>query len=136
MSSDQSDYLTSLQQYGDRVELLWAPEPKLAALPLGGAGVVLAELMFAPTWFRMRAAFEAGDLDGARREQLWKLQVASVFGKYGGSAAERAVYTRLAGYEAGPPRLPQYPMDYSRLPALEAELQALGFFNQTWPASA
>jgi N-acetylneuraminate lyase len=55
----------------------------------------------------------------------------SVFDKYGGGLAERAVYRRLAGVNLGPRRAPTGQFDESQYDTLVAELSTVGFFNQS-----
>ena len=61
------------------------------------------------------------------------LQVSAVFSKYGGSAAERAIYRVINGQDLGPPRWPATPFNDADLPALQKELDGLGFFQQRPP---
>ena len=41
----------------------------------------MAEDFYAPTYLRMRKAFEAGDAIGAIKEQQWKQSVDEIFGR-------------------------------------------------------
>ena len=104
-------------------------------LALGtGRGTILAEDFFAATYVSMQRKFDAGDLAGARDEQDFKLQASAILSKYGGAAAERALYRRfpLMNFDFGPPRLPARPFGESNWPKLEAELEAIGFWKQLW----
>ena len=74
---------------------------------------------------------------GAREEQAFKLAASDVISKYsnGGGSARKALYRRFpltAGFDYGPPRLPGRPFDESNWEAMNAELEALGFWDQLW----
>lgn len=133
VSGDLGDYLTCVSLYGARFRFMFAPEPKLAGIPLGGDSVILAEDFFAPSWLRMSRAYAAGDLAAAQKEQLWKLDVANVFGGFGGGYAERYVYRQLLGVDLGPARLPGQPLSSGDVQNLFAQLEQLNFFNLTQP---
>jgi N-acetylneuraminate lyase len=95
-----------------------------------GRGVVLAEDFFAPTYIRMHREFLRGDWNAAHKEQNWKLECLSVFGKNGGQGAEREVYQRLAGVDLGPPRLPATPFVTKNKRVLEDQLEKLDFYTK------
>ena len=61
-------------RYNSTRALLFAPEPKLASFALGqGRGTILAEDFYAPTYLRMRCAYDQGRFADARAEQAFKL---------------------------------------------------------------
>ena len=137
VSSDLADWLDIVQTYNASRALMFAPEPKLASFALGlGRGTVLAEDFFAPTYLRMHAAYVTNGSSAAatstmQAEQAFKMKASAVFGKYGGGAAERAVYARTcAKVDLGPPRPPKQPMAAAEWPALEKDLEAVGFWKQ------
>jgi len=140
VSTDMEDFITASLYVkntdGVSTRLLFAPEPKLAGFSLASpwGGTVLAEDFYAPTYLRMRAAFEDGDADGALQEQQWKqAQAEPIFKQYGGGAAKRVVYRKFANIEMGPPRLPQVCFDETNYDALVADLDAIGFWDQAPP---
>ena len=137
VSSDLADWLALVEQFNDTRALMFAPEPKLASFAVGaGRGTILAEDFFAQTYLRMRTAFLTGDLAAARREQTFKLKASAVLSKYGGPAAERALYRRFtitSGFDYGPGRLPLKPFDEALWPELDKELDNLGFWDQLVP---
>ncbi|EDQ88633.1 uncharacterized protein MONBRDRAFT_26275 [Monosiga brevicollis MX1] len=135
VDSDTLDWYNIVQSYNNSHVLMFAPEPKLQSFGLGiGRGTVLAEDFFAPTYLRMHQHFVRGNITAAQTEQAWKYSAMAVFSKYGGGSAERAVYRRIANVDLGPCRLPATNFDESNWPALQADLQAVGFFDQVPPA--
>lgn len=133
VSPDIMDFMTSTAAFPDKA-FMWAPEPKLQSFPFSlGAGTILAEDFFAPTYLRMYAAWVAGDVPAALAEQKWKMSIVKLFAAYAGDA-ERSVYPALCGFDIGPPRPPNQPVAPADAVALHAALSAAGFFNQTWPA--
>ena len=150
VSNDMADFLAvndwvaaQQQQHNNTTTttatILFAPEPKLQAFALQEpfAGAVLAEDFYAPTFLRMRQAYEAGDAAAALREQNWKLHGAEpVFAKYGGTPAKRATYRKTCGVDMGCNRSPGKCFNESNYAALVAELQQVGFWDQAPPAAA
>ena len=88
---DYSDFLSSANWVAEgnaagtrNPTILFAPEPKLQgfALQTPYAGAVLAEDFYAPTYIRMRSAYDAGDAAAAIAEQNWKQSLAEpIFSK-------------------------------------------------------
>jgi len=134
VSSDLADWMDCVRTYNSTRALMFAPEPKLASFALGtGRGTVLAEDFFAPSYIRMQQRFLAGDAAGAADEQAFRLAALQILSRYGGGTAERALYRRFPasyGFDYGPPRLPRAPFRESDWHALEAELDAIGFWEQ------
>ena len=86
----------------------------------------------------MRQKYLVGDAAGTADEQAFKLRASAIISKYGGGAAERALYRRFpnvtAGFDYGPPRLPRRPFEETKWAALEAELETVGFWEQLLPS--
>jgi len=135
VDNDQQDYFSIVTQYGDRLQFMWAPEPKLGAILLGARGVILAESFYAGTWLRMCHHALAGNWTGAHLEQQWKYNVDTIFGMHGGTNAKRAVYRRTGGVDIGPERPPHTytPMTDAVYDSLVSQLTAAGFFDQQIP---
>lgn len=130
--SNHGDYLKCMQAYGTKYNFIWAPEPKLTGLVLGARGAVLAEPFFAATWLRMKAAFQKGDLETARKEQMWKLTMGSL-SPYGGVASDKAIM-RMLGADVGlAMRLPEVGLTSAEYQNLSTILHGAGFFNGTFP---
>ena len=126
---DLGDWFRLVREFNDTRALLFAPEPKLASLPMMGRGAVLAEDFFGPTYARMRLAYlRAPGSTAAADEQAFKLDALAILAKYKG-AAERTLYRKLCAHvDMGPPRLPKRAMAEADWPALEADLEAIGFW--------
>ncbi|MBK9140649.1 MAG: dihydrodipicolinate synthase family protein [Verrucomicrobia bacterium] len=101
----------------------------LAALALGARGAVGSTYNFAaPIYHRLIAAFAAGDLTAARREQFRSVQLVQTLARYGYLSASKVVM-RLVGVDVGPARLPLVNLTENEVSALRAELETLGFFD-------
>ena len=150
VSSDLEDFLASSNWAAEAVAngggsragernlttILFATEPKAGGFALQEpyAGAVLAEDFYAPTYLRMRAAYEASDAAGTIAEQNWKqFQAEPIFSKYGGTAAKRATYRKSCGVEMGCNRLPGACFNESNYASLVTELDAIGFWDQSPP---
>lgn len=141
VSSDNEDFLKTANWVAGNSNssstILFAPEPKLQGFALQSpwAGAVLAEDFYAPTYLRMRAAYEKGDHAAAIAEQNWKLYSAeAVFNKYGGTAAKRASYQKSCNVKMGNNRSPGLPFNDTLYDALVADLDAIGFWTQAPPS--
>eukprot|EP00039_Didymoeca_costata_P019340 m.337141 g.337141 ORF g.337141 m.337141 type:complete len:329 (+) comp18057_c0_seq1:31-1017(+) len=131
VSTSMSDWMNLVTKYNNTHSLLFAPEPKLQSFAIGlGGGSVLAEDFFAPTFLRMRDFYKKHDYDGAMKEQEWKLSASSIFGQFGGMAAERAIYKELCGVDMGPPRPPNKPFNSSLRQELIDALNGIDFFEK------
>eukprot|EP00698_Gefionella_okellyi_P003136 TRINITY_DN12930_c0_g1_i1.p1 TRINITY_DN12930_c0_g1~~TRINITY_DN12930_c0_g1_i1.p1 ORF type:complete len:326 (+),score=73.32 TRINITY_DN12930_c0_g1_i1:38-1015(+) len=128
VNADFSDFQACVQfskQHGDKWAIMWAVEPKLAAMPFGATHVVLAESYFAPYVIPMLDAWAAGDVEGAEKAQARRDDLANTM-----HGAGRYVM-KMLGIDLGPPRLPSQPMEESQYNAVYVALQQWGFFNQT-----
>jgi len=132
VSDDWDDWTQCVKQFNKTYDLLWANEPKLRALPMGGMkGAIIAETFYTASYMRTKRLFDKGDLVGAQAEQDWKSRMESIFGKYPDS--KRAAMRAIANIEMGPPRVPAHPITQPQFTQLITELTAAGFFNQTLP---
>lgn len=101
----------------------------LAALALGARGAVGSSLNFgAPIYQRMVAAFNSGDLAGAREEQFRSVQLIRTLGRYGYMGAAKSVMGML-GVPVGPARQPNGNPSPGEVRKLRSELETLGFFE-------
>ncbi len=111
-------------------------EMLLAALAFGAKGAVGSTYNFAaPIYLRIIAAFERGDLDAARREQLRTVRFIQRLASIGYMGAAKAVMT-MRGVDVGPPRLPNSSLSPAEVEALRGDLEAMGFFEWIKPESA
>jgi N-acetylneuraminate lyase len=111
----------------------------LAALALGARGAVGSTYNFAaPIYHRLFAAFAAGDLAAARREQFRSVRLVQTLARHDYMAAAKATM-RLVGVDVGPARLPHVNLTAAQVAGLQRELETLGFFDwltEPWPAPA
>ncbi len=99
----------------------------LAALALGATGAVGSTYNYmAPLYHQLRAAFERGDLAGARRYQSTAIQIIAVMSKHGGLPAGKAMM-QMIGIDCGPVRPPLQNLSPGELETLRRELQPAGF---------
>ncbi len=73
----------------------------------------------------LHTAFEAGDLELARRINLSMVPIYRAVARLGGVSASKAGL-RLLGIDVGEPRLPQVAPVTAQIDALAADLQAAG----------
>lgn len=101
----------------------------LSALALGAKGAVGSSFNFAaPIYNRVIAAFERGDLEAARAEQLRSVQVIQKLASYGYMGTAKATM-KMLGVDVGPARLPNTTLSEIQTVQLHGELTELGFFE-------
>lgn len=101
----------------------------LAGLGLGAKGAVGSTYNFAaPLYSRIIEAFNRGDLDSARRDQMRAVEFISVLDRHGGLAAGKSVM-KLIGLDCGPVRLPIKALTDRDEASLREGLQRIGFFE-------
>jgi N-acetylneuraminate lyase len=120
---------------GDRMDLFLGREGMmLAGLAMGGKASIGSSINFAaPVFNRLRAAFAAGDLAGARKEQAKANSMLALFLRFGGLRAQKAAMN-MVGPDCGPVRPSLRPLDERELATLRKELEAVGFFEFIQPA--
>jgi N-acetylneuraminate lyase len=120
---------------GGRFDVLWGlDEMLMSGLSAGARGAVGSTYNFAsPIYRRLRAAWSAGDLDGARLEQSRSQAVVRTFVRYGARAAQKAIMA-FVGCNCGPTRLPVMPLSAAQAASLRRDLEEIGFFE--WIAGA
>lgn len=122
------DYRRCLDFEDGRFNILFGrDEILLAALALGAPGAVGSTYNYmAPLYHQIIAAFNAGDLDAARRFQSRAIQIIAVMIRRGGLAAGKAMM-KLVGLDCGPVRAPLQNLSPEALESLTRELHAAGF---------
>ena len=83
----------------------------------------------APLYRRIIEAFQAGDLDQARSDQLHAIEMIRTLARYPFHPAVKAVLGMI-GAPCGACRLPMPPLSETECQNLRGELEAIGFF--TW----
>lgn len=130
------DYsLTVTAAAGKYPVLFGRDEILLGALALGATGAVGSTYNYmAPVFHRIMAAFTAGRLDAALREQRHAQKIIEIMIRHGGLSAGKAIMG-LIGLECGPMRPPLTTLTPAQIAALRAELDAAGFFSAIAPAA-
>ncbi len=107
---------------GGRFDVLFGhDEMLLAGLSLGVCGAIGGTYNYAtPLYHRLIAAFEAGDLETARREQAKSVALVNALIGVGFIPASKAVM-KMIGIDCGPVRLPLRNVDESELHQLARE---------------
>ncbi|XP_059139531.1 N-acetylneuraminate lyase-like, partial [Physella acuta] len=100
-------------------------EQLLPALSLGVRTPVLNGYL-GSVFKRMRSAFDSGDMDGARKEQVLARKIFLVSTKYGGGPAFVKAAMKCLGVEAGPVRLPLVDIQEDLLPSIKRDLEECG----------
>ncbi|MBW3598840.1 MAG: dihydrodipicolinate synthase family protein [Planctomycetes bacterium] len=128
-STNLHDYQECLAVAEGRFDLLFGhDEILLAGLALGAKGAIGSTYNFAaPVYRRIMSAFEAGDLETARREQSLAAAMVRVLLDFGGVPACKAIM-QLIGIDCGPPRSPLRPLSESEVAALCDALQPFDVF--------
>lgn len=122
------DYSRCLNFEEGRYNILFGrDEILLAALAMGATGAVGSTYNYmAPLYHRVMEAFNAGDLETARKVQLQAIQIITVMNRRGGLAAGKAMM-KMIGYDCGPVRAPLQNLSTEALESLTRELKAVGF---------
>ncbi|HYG74011.1 MAG TPA: dihydrodipicolinate synthase family protein [Planctomycetota bacterium] len=124
------DYERCVSFSGGRYDILFGrDEMLLAGLATGCRGAIGSSYNYAaPLYQRLMAAFSAGDLDAARREQGRANEMIAVMIRHGGLQAAKAIMG-LIGLDCGPVRLPLRSLNAEQISALRADLEKCGFFE-------
>jgi len=128
VSNDLEDFQLCMQIENGKYKrgMLWAPEPKLQALPFGTTGFVLAEAYYAPYLLKVLNAYRAGEFQKAQQAQESLNNLQSLIQGEGGKAV-----MKMLGIDLGGPRLPNLDISQAEYEKLYLSLQEWGFFNQT-----
>lgn len=126
-SSDLMRLQSCLALNDRRHEILFgSDEILLATLALGIEGAVGSTYNYAtPVYRRVIDAFERGDLESARREQLRTVRLVEVLLEHGVLRAGKAIMS-LIGIDCGPVRSPLKPVDAAERREIHRKLSALG----------
>ena len=129
-SSNLMEYQLCRDFGGGRFDIPFGfDEIMLGALALGAKGAVGSSFNFAaPIYTRLIAAFERGDLDAARAEQMRSVRVIQCLASRGYMGAAKATM-KMLGVDVGPARLPNGSLDDAQTARLCADLEMLGFFD-------
>ena len=122
------DYSRCLNFEEGRFNILFGrDEILLAALAMGATGVVGSTYNYmAPVYHQVMAAFQAGDLETARRYQSLASSIIAVMSQWGAMAAGKAMM-KMIGLDCGPVRAPLQNLSPEALESLRRDLEHAGF---------
>lgn len=102
-------------------------EMLLSALPYAPRGMIGSTYNYAmPLYRAMVKCWEKGDVDGARRWQVLSQRLVSLLLQYGGGIVAGKVFSRIAGFDPGPCRLPNATVDEELIPDIRGKLKDAG----------
>lgn len=132
---DLAEYLACLTLDGGKFDVLWgADEMMLGALATGARGAVGSTYNIAAPLYRgIIDAFEAGDLDTARKLQQRSVDMIRVLAKRPFHPSMKALHGML-GVPCGNCRLPHPRLSDTQIDELRSDLTSLGFFEWCTPA--
>lgn len=124
------DYAQAFALDGGRFDMLFGrDELLLAGLGMGARGAVGSTYNYsAAIYLRVMAAFAAGDLAEARRQQAMAVESVALMLKYGGLPAGKAIMN-MVGVDCGPVRLPLRTLSPEQQKSLRTDLDEAGFFD-------
>ena len=124
------EYQACLNFDGGRFDVLWGcDEMLLSALVVGAtSGVGSTYNIAAPLYRRIVDAYQAGDLESARKWQLCSVNMVRVLYAHDLHPSIKSVMGMM-GIDVGPCRLPLGGLDDSAKAALRKDLDAIGFFE-------
>jgi len=128
-SSDLMGLQSCLAFGGGKYNILYGTDQvMLATLALGVKGAVGSTYNYAaPVYRRVMAAFNRGDLQTARREQLKSVELTQALLEHGTLRAGKAVMS-LLGIDCGPVRPPLRPVDGDELVEIRRKIQSMDVF--------
>jgi N-acetylneuraminate lyase len=124
------EMLACIEVEGGRYDIVFGvDEMLLGGLAMGVKGAVGSTYNFAaPLYHRIIAAFEAGDLAAARRDQSAATAMIRILFANGGRAGFKAAM-QLIDADCGYNRLPTLTATAAQRAKLKSELAAIGFFD-------
>ena len=104
-------------------------EQIVAALTMGAKAGIGSTYNVMPNLLgKLWREFQAGDIKAAANTQATVNQIINVLLRYGGLGACKAALDML-GFDCGPPRGPNRPLDAQTLTAFRADLSEIGYFD-------
>jgi|SRR5882757_6895410 len=128
------EYQSCLNYSQGRFDILYGlDELLLPALAVGAKAAIGSTYTFAaPLYLRTMEAFQRGDLEAAREQHAYLVEVIRVLLKYPPIPGQKAIMHML-GWDMGPCRLPLATLDKESYDEFYHELAALGFFEKVSP---
>ncbi len=126
-----NEYQACLNYENGRFDILFGlDELLLPALAAGAKGAIGSTYTFAaPLYLKIMAAFDAGDIQGARANHAYIVEFIRVLLKFPPIPAQRAIMKAL-GWDLGPSRLPLTTLRKEQADKLYHELESLSFFTK------
>jgi len=116
----------SPQLDGGKYDMMWAPEPKMQALPFGATSFILAEAYYGSWLLPVLNAYGAGNMQQAEKLQLQLNALQNIVCCDSGKSV-----MKMLGIDLGPPRLPSVPISQDVYDKVFLNLSNFGFFNHT-----
>lgn len=128
--NDLMDFNRCLRFEDGKYDILWGwDETFLAGLSMGAKGAVGSTYNFAaPLYLKILRAFEKGDMPAALSYQERSIDFISLYNKYGGSAAGKAIM-KFCGLDCGSFRPPIKKLNKEDEAGFLCELNILKFFK-------
>jgi N-acetylneuraminate lyase len=125
------EYQSCLNYSQGRFDILYGvDELLLPALAAGAKGAIGSTYTFAaPLYLRTMEAFEKGDMETARQQHAYLVEVIRILVKYPPIPGQKAIMQML-GWDLGPCRLPLATLDKESFDEFYRELAALSFFDK------
>jgi N-acetylneuraminate lyase len=125
------EYQECLNYEGGKYDVLYGfDENHLPALSMGAKGAIGSTFNFAaPLYLKVREYFEAGEVEKARKQMLFCVEMVRVVVQYPPIPAQKAVM-KMLGFDMGPCRLPLVALPDDQYQALHRQLTQIGFFER------
>ena len=105
-------------------------EVLLCGLSMGAKAAVGSTYNYiAPLYTKIIEAFEAGDLDAARKYQYQSVKFIEILIRYGGGVIGGKPVMKMIGLDCGPLRAPARNLSAEEMKHYEKELKEIGFFE-------
>src|SRR5262249_1011418 len=82
----------------------------------------------APVYQELWKSYKAGDLESARRYQLFSIEIISIMIRHGGLPAAKAIM-KMIGVDCGPVRAPLHNLSEIQKESLRQDLERAGMFS-------
>ena len=122
------DYQACLNCCDGKYDILWGcDEMMLSALAVGARGAIGSTFnAIAPVYLRILEAFDAGDLEEARRFQYLSVQFVKIMNRHAPLHTSLKAVMKMVGIDCGGVRLPQQPLPGGVSEKIRADLETAG----------
>lgn len=124
------EYQSCLHYADGKFDLLYGfDENHLPALSMGAKGSIGSTFNFAaPFYLKVREYFDRGELESARKQMLFCVQMVRIVVQYPPIPAQKAVM-KMLGFDMGPCRLPLVQLSETHYQSLQKQLTDIRFFE-------